>query len=184
MFNLLSEHTLNILNFALVGLIAMFVGLSIKDVYELRAASEVVPVAPRRVGESGVRQLSGPRPRSSYDAITQRDIFNLPTASKLPVTKEDLHIKLIGTSHLTTTKPFAIIEDQAGNQSLFQIGDTVPGVGPLLQVAQDKIIVLYNGHRVTSEIPRAETNLPDRSESNPGNLVVEGGRRILMPGFR
>jgi hypothetical protein len=181
-FNSVPDHYLNILNLLLVGLFVIFVGLSIKDVYKFHAASGVVP-APRTADVPAPQSLRGPRPRSSYDVITERDIFSLAPPPSAPVEDQQLEIKLLGTSHLTTGKPFAIIEDQRGNQSLFRPGDAIPGVGLLLQVGQDRVIVLHNGHRVATAIPRADTSLPEVNAPHPSNLVDVGGRKILIPGF-
>jgi type II secretory pathway component PulC len=182
-FILLADRYVNLLNLALVGLLAIFLGLSIEDVYNFHVASEVVPVAHDNAGLPPSRSPTALRTRNFYDAITERDIFNLAPAPKAPVENADLHIKLLGTSQLTRGKPFAIIEDQAGNQLLFQAGDAIPGVGRLLQVDQDRVVVLHNGHQVASEIPPASESLSEITVPPPRNLVVQGGRKILIPGF-
>jgi hypothetical protein len=182
-FNSLPDHYLNILNLLLVGLVVIFVGLSIKDVYKLHVASGVVPASPRTAEVPAPQSLRGPRPRSSYDVITERDIFSLAPPPRAPIEDQQLEIKLLGTSHLTVGKPFAIIEDQRGNQSLFRPGDAIPGVGRLLQIGQDRVIVLHNGHRVATAIPRADTRLREVNAPPPSNLVDVGGRKMLIPGF-
>lgn len=181
MLSLVLNRYLGVVNLLLAGLLVILLGASAKDAYEMRFASEVVPVGPERTEVRLQPSLSRPRPRGFYDAITQRDIFNLAPAPTPPIENEDLHIKLLGTSHLTTGEPFAIIEDQAGHQSLFRQGDAIPGVGRLLEVAQDQMVVLHNGHRVKSEIPPDQTNVPEVNAATP-NLVNFGGKMFHLPG--
>jgi hypothetical protein len=182
-FSRLSDYHVNMLNLALVGLLAIFLGLSVKDVYKFHEASELVPMAHGNAGVLLPRSPTARRKRNFYDAITERDIFNLAPARTPRVENADLHIKLLGTSQLTRGKPFAIIEDQAGNQLLFRTGDAIPGVGRLMQVEQNRVIVLHNGHRVASEIPPVSESLSEVTALSSRNIVVQGGRKILMPGF-
>ncbi len=72
----------------------------------------------------------------------------------MAVQHEDLQIHLLGTSLLTNGKPFAIIEDQSGRESLYRTGDQIVGVGQLLEIEKNRAIILHDGHRVAVEIPR------------------------------
>jgi type II secretion system protein C len=93
--------------------------------------------------------------RDYYDRIAKRDVFNLvPRETAAPViTSVDLHIKLLGTSLATRERPFAIIEDQNGDQSLYTVGDEIPNAGKLLSVQKSRIIVLSGGQQVALDIP-------------------------------
>ena len=47
-----------------------------------------------------------------------------------------------------------IVEDSSGTQSLYRLGDTIPNnVGRLVEVGQDRAVVLHKGHRVALTIP-------------------------------
>src|SRR5260370_32497625 len=82
------------------------------------------------------------------------DMVNLAPApvEAGPAENEDLQLTLLGTSHLTEGKPFAIIQDTSQNQSLYRLGDTIPNAGKLVEVKKDRVVVLHNGHRVAVEM--------------------------------
>ena len=65
----------------------------------------------------------------------------------------DLHIKLVGTSHLSWTKPFAAFEDQSTHdQAIYRQGDQIPDAGELISVAKTKAVINHNGTNVTLEM--------------------------------
>jgi type II secretion system protein C len=148
----LNELHITILNLALVGLLAIFLALSIEDAYKFHVAGDVVPAASDRTSPVA-RPDFAKRPRVFYNAITDRDIFNLAPPPAAAATAENLNVHLLGTSFLTAGKPFVIIEDQSGQQNLYRKGDESPGVGPVLEIQRNRAIVLHNGHRVTLDIP-------------------------------
>ena len=80
--------------------------------------------------------------------------------------EEDLHIKLIGTSMASKSKPYAIIEDPAGNESLYQVGEDIPDAGKLVSVETNRAIIDRSGHRVAIEIPSSD--LPEVPPSQLG----------------
>lgn len=169
-FNL-SDRYVVVLNFLLIGAIVYFLANSVVDVVNLRLAENIVPAAT----ETAPSARTAPRTsailsRVSYEPIVQRDIFNLaPAPQAAPVeTEEDLQIKLVGTSHLTTSKPFVIVEDTSGSQSLYRLGDNIPNVGRLVEVGQDRAVVLHAGHRVALAIPRDDQQQPTEG-SGPFN---------------
>ena len=98
--------------------------------------------------------------------IAQRDIFNpaakaVAAAVPAPVVAEDLNIRLLGTSHLTLSRPFAVVENQhTAQQSLYRQGDEIEGVGRLIAVEKTRIIVEHLGQRVAVEIPQEEMQAP------------------------
>lgn len=168
-FNLPDRYML-VLNGLLVGVVAIFLALNVSDIVKLRLAVNVVPSEPETGGASpaSLRRAIGIRPRALYDAITQRDIFNLtPAPESAPAENEDLQVKLLGTSQLSSGKPFAIIENQSGDQSLYRLGDTIPSAGKLLEVRRDRVVVLHNGRRVALTIPRVEGQ-PDEDRPSGG----------------
>lgn len=188
-FNL-SERYVVVLNFLLVGTIVYFLANSLIDVMNLRIADNVVPAETASVSPDHVR-AGATLSRSSYESIIQRDIFNVvPAPAAAPAeTEEDLQIKLLGTSHLTIGKPFVIVEDSSGSQSLYRLGDTIPNVGRLLAVGQDRAVVLHKGHRVALTIPRDDDQGAAALAATPlsrrppfvNNPIL---RRFGHPGFR
>jgi type II secretion system protein C len=155
-----SERYVTILNFLLIAVIVYFLAQSVSDVMKLHLASEVVPAGTEFVASHASR-ANPARPRHFYDVIIQRDIFNLapaPEATAEPA--EDLQLKLLGTSHLTSGKPFVIVEDSSGNQSLYRLGDKIPNVGRVVEISQSRTVILHNGHRVAIEIPQADDAQP------------------------
>lgn len=171
----LNELHVTILNLLLVGLMAVFLGLSLEDAYGFHVAGDVVPPAPETATLLIHHSQSFRRPRVFYNAITDRDIFNLAPAREAPVERENLSIQLLGTSLLTSGRPFVIIQDQSGRQSLYRNGDEIPGVGRLLEIEPSRAIVLHDGHRVAVEIPR-ESSEPPPPVREPGFR-----RRLLKP---
>jgi general secretion pathway protein C len=130
-----------------------------------------------------VGALGGARPRGVYNTIVQRDVFNLTSApvEVAPVETEDLKITLLGTSHLTGGGgAFAIFEDQAGSQQLYRQGEAIPGVGKLVQVGKNRVIIDRNGHRVAVEIPKDDVGQP---ADDQGGLPERLRRRGLRPPF-
>ncbi len=172
-FNL-PERYVFILNALMVAVIAWFAALSVGDAVRLRLAGNVVPA---ESGDNGGARLPFGMSRSAalYQPIVRRDIFNLapaPVAAAPPVENENLSITLLGTSHLSGgIKPYAIVEDAAGGQTLYRLGENIPDAGRLIGIDRDRIIVLHNGHRVAVEIPHDE--LGDSINAQPG----PGGRR-------
>lgn len=149
-----SERYVVTLNFLLIAGCAYFAARSMNDL--LTRWLIVVPPAPRIVPAP---PPFPPRSRQAYDLIVQRDIFNAvkaqpavaPPAEPPPM---DLHLKLVGTSHLTHMKPFAIIEDDNSHiQALYRLGDQVPDAGEITAIAKAEVVINHDGHLVTLKIP-------------------------------
>jgi type II secretory pathway component PulC len=162
-----------ILNPLLIGVAAIFLVLSANDLIKLHRAGNVVSAQPhptRRISQPP--SISGTQPRSYYDVIVQRDIFNLTpaTAASTVTTKEDLQIKLLGTSHVTDDKPFLIVEDSGGNELVYRLGDAIPNAGRIIEVWQDRAVILHDNHRVTISIPQDETGVPDAEPTVPNRI--------------
>ena len=154
-FNL-PERYLTLLNLLIGVTILYFLALSVTDAARLHYAPAILP-APSEYPRGAARRFVGRRPRQFYDVIVRRDIFNLAPAPEtaLPVENEHLDVTLVGTSQVTSGKPYAIIEN-SGTQAVYRAGDMVPGAGQLLSVARDRVVILHDGHRVALELPRQD----------------------------
>jgi general secretion pathway protein C len=150
-----SERYVVALNFLLIAGCAYFAARSLNDIIARRLTT--IPPAPAMVSVAPqARELS----RGVYDIIVQRDIFNAvkaqPAAPPPPPqpTPADLHIKLVGTSHLSWTQPFAVFEDQnTHDQSIYRQGDQIPDAGELVRVEKTKAVINHNGTLITLEMP-------------------------------
>jgi type II secretion system protein C len=162
-----SQVHVTILNFALVGALAVVSAMCVRDVIERTVANE--PDA--HVAASTARTAAGTRTRTYYDGIVKRDIFNAvpQETGPAPVVVEDLHLKLIGTSLQSKSKPYAIIEDDTGNESLYQVGEDIPNAGRLVAVEVNRAIIDRSGHRVAIDIPTSD--LPEVPPSELGGAV-------------
>jgi type II secretion system protein C len=156
-FRLSQKHIIAV-NFLLIATLAYFAARSVNEIIaQFVAAPPAVsaPLADKFRGDTGAH------PRSFYDVIVKRDIFNL-VPQQAPVshveTAVDLHLKLLGTSQATHKKPYAIIENQAGEQSLYQLGEEVPDAGRLIKVEKNRVIIQHGARQVALEIP--ETAMP------------------------
>jgi len=141
-----------ILNFVLVAALAIVSAMCVRDVIARAVSKE--SDAPVAAAGRAPKVATGPSTRADYDAIVKRDIFNeVPQESgPAPVVVEDLHLKLIGTSLVSKSKAYAIVADQSGDQSLYRVGDDIPGVGRLVSVETNRAIIDHGGHRVAIEI--------------------------------
>jgi type II secretion system protein C len=124
-----------------------------------------------------------------YQLIVRRDIFNLKPAAAVAQNTaqaapedDDLRITLLGTSHISGARAFAIIEDQNGDQVLYRQGDMIPDAGEILAIGHDRALILHNGHRVAIEIPSLSGQPEGASGEAPGGpiMVPHGG---LVPRF-
>jgi general secretion pathway protein C len=168
----LSQRHIIAVNFLLIAGIAYFAARSVNQVVALFVAAP--PAAPSVISDR-YRTAGGAHPRAYYDTIVKRDIFNL-TPQLAPVTHVetavDLHLRLLGTSLATRQKPYAIIENQSGEQSLYQLGQEIPDAGRLIKVEKSRVIVQHGARQIALEIP--ETAMPAGLPMN---------RRIVPPRF-
>ncbi len=154
-----SERYVVALNFLLIAGCAYFAARSLNDII----ARRLTTIPPAAVIGSAAPQ---PREhsRDAYDVIVQRDIFNAvkaqPAAPAPPPqpAPPDLHIKLVGTSHLSWTQPFAVFEDQnTHDQSIYRQGDQIPDAGELVKVEKTKAVINHNGTLITLEMPTEDS---------------------------
>jgi type II secretion system protein C len=163
-----SQIHVTILNFVLIAVLAIVSAMCVRDIIARRVANEADAPTPITARNSA----TGMRARPYYDLIVKRDIFNeTPQESgPAPVVEEDLHLKLIGTSMQSRSKPYAIIEDPTGNESLYQVGEDIPDAGKLVGVEVNRALIDRGGHRVAIEIPAS-----DLPEVPPSQLGVPPG---------
>ncbi|HUA34856.1 MAG TPA: type II secretion system protein GspC [Candidatus Binataceae bacterium] len=164
-----TEWHVRALNALLIAAIAYFAALSAEDIIA-RTLHATPAEAPAPF--AATHEAMSDRSLAAYDVIVKRDIFNLvpQTAAPSPVVAQDLHIKLLGTSTLSRKKPYAIIEDQTGEQSLYRLGDDIPDAGRLVAIETNRAIIEHNGQRVALEMPKddfpAVENVPNPADIN------------------
>jgi general secretion pathway protein C len=170
-----SERYVVALNFLLIAGCAYFAARSLNDIVARRLI--VVPPAP---APAAAARPPAQLTRADYDLIVQRDIFNAvkPQAAPPPpappqATAADLHIKLVGTSHLSWNKPFAVFEDNnTHDQSIYRQGDQIPDAGELLSVEKSKVVINHNGTQVTLEMPTDDTQNPSPPGAMPEPVPI------------
>jgi len=175
-----SQIHVTILNFVLVAALAIVSAMCVRDIIERSISNDAD--APTSTS-SGRKAATGPRTRDYYDSIVKRDIFNAAPqeSGPAPVVEEDLHLKLIGTSLMSKSQPYAIIEDETGTESLYQVGEDIPNAGKLVSVEHSRAFIDRGGHRVAIEIPTSD--MPEAPPSQLGGVL---GSPLLksMPAFR
>jgi len=171
-----------ILNFVLVGALALVSAMCVRDIIERTVSNE--PEAPPALS-AAPKAAAGLRTRAYYDAIVKRDIFNeVPQETgPAPVVAADLHLKLIGTSLQSRAKPYAIVEDQNGVESLYQVGEDIPDAGRLVSVETNRAIIDRGGQRVAIEIPTSDLRAVPPSHL-AGGLRLPGPLRSLPASVR
>jgi type II secretion system protein C len=149
-----SQIHVTILNFVLIAMLAIVSAMCVRDIIVRGVSNE----SDATTSTSARTTANGTQARPYYDLIVKRDIFNeTPQESgPAPVVEADLTIKLIGTSQLSKSKPYAIIEDATGNESLYQVGEDIPDAGKLVSVETNRAIIDRGGHRVAIEIPSSD----------------------------
>lgn len=147
----ISEKSVVVLNFVLIAGCSYFAAHGVNQI--VAAHFNLPPAA-----SSGLEEQppASTLTRAVYDLVVQRDIFNAykpPPPAAAPVVM-DLHLTLTGTSLLSKSKPFAIIEDQTTReQSLYRLGETIPNAGPLVKIEKARVLINHGGKLVALEIP-------------------------------
>jgi general secretion pathway protein C len=170
-----SERYVVALNFLLIAGCAYFAARSVNDIIARRLI--VIPPAPRvAVAARAPREV----PRTAYDFVVERDIFNsvkqqaAPPPQQPQTTATDLHIKLVGTSHLSWTKPFAAFEDQnTHDQAIYRQGEQIPDAGELISVEKSKAVINHNGTQITLEMQNdlADAGSPTQAMPEPAPIA-------------
>jgi type II secretory pathway component PulC len=137
----------------LIAVLAYFAALAANDI--VSSKSRVADRQPQSVARS--TEPAPSHSRSDYQAIVDRDIFNLEVKAPPPPPPvvENLHLKLIGISRMKNGKPFAIVDDR-GVQSVYRVGEIIPESGRLVAVEEDRAIVEHDGRRMVVELPKDE----------------------------
>jgi type II secretory pathway component PulC len=189
----LSDRYIMALNVLLFAVLAYFAVLSVNDVlayWRTPAAVGVAHVADKPADESFAN-----RQRAAYQAIVERDIFNLvpPPAEAPRVAIEELHLTLIGVSQSSKGKPFAIIADRTGVQSVYRVGEMIPNSGKLVGVEKDRALVEHGGKQVALDLPKEDMSGPpssglnayagDEAEPNADDSGEQGAERV-NPGLQ
>src|SRR5271155_1467683 len=173
----LSERYVTALNLLLIAILAYFLALSVNDIILGRVAGASANV-PSLLGAEPSAPLA--RPRVYYNAISRRDIFNLTPETEAPPAEvaTNLHIRLLGTSTLTLSQPFIIVEDDNSHeQSLYRLGDEIPDAGRLIGVYKSSAIILHQGRRTKLEMPadqNGEAATPPIYAPRPFGLMRRG----------
>lgn len=158
MINRISERHIMALNYLLITVLAYFAALAANDIVAGRTRAE----DPGARAVSRIVERASSHSRADYQAIVDRDIFNLatkPVAAAPPVV-EDLHLTLIGVSRMSRGKPFAIVQDRRGVQAVYRVGEMIPDSGKLVAVEKDRAIVEHDGRRIAVELPKDEIAAP------------------------
>ncbi|HVA39705.1 MAG TPA: type II secretion system protein GspC [Candidatus Binataceae bacterium] len=176
-----SERYVMALNLLLIATLAYFLALSVNDIILGRVAGGASAHLPSLLGAEPAAPVA--RPRAYYEAISKRDIFNLVPVTEAPAeVATNLHIKLLGTSTLTLSQPFIIVEDDNNHvQSLYRMGDEIPDAGKLVGVYKDHAIILNQARRTRLDMPADQNGAPaelPRPFGLPGTVF----RRNLMRG--
>src|SRR5580704_13814354 len=172
-----SERYVMALNLVLIALLAYFLALSVNDIVLGRMASGAETHLPSLLSVNPAVPVA--RPRAYYDAISRRDIFNLVPVTEAPAeVATNLHIRLLGTSSLTLSQPFIIVEDDNNHeQSLYRLGDDIPDAGKLVNVYKNHAIILHQGHRTKLEMPTDQNAAPSEM-LRPFGLPIQPGRLL------
>jgi len=163
-----SERSLMAINAMLVAAMAYFAALCVSDIISAR----LHPIAPpASLAAPPMVAAETTHPRTVYDQIAKRDVFNLEPPPQAPAPAaapaRDLHIKLLGTSILSVGQPFAIVEDtRTGQQLLFRVGQEIPDTGRLVEVKRSSVIIDQGGQLVTVTMETTELK-PGASVPNP-----------------
>ena len=176
-----SERYVTALNLLLIAILAYFLALSVNDLIANRVTGGAAHLPSLLGAESSAPGL---RPRGIYDAIARRDIFNLEPVAEAPAeVATNLHIRLLGTSSLTLSQPFIIVEDENNHvQYLYRVGDEIPETGKLVGVYKDHAIVEHQGRRVQLDMPAGQNVAPIDMPHPFGLPAGTPMRRRLMNG--
>ncbi len=175
---LISRASIAGLNLLLLAAATYFAARSVGD---LLAMWRAVPPA------STAKAVKEPRSqqalvRASYEEIVERDVFNAikqSAAAEPAVETVDLHLKLVGTSHLSMAQPFAVIEDQHSNQqNLYKLGAEVGDAGKLIRIEKDRVVIDHSGRLVAIEIPKDASTPASATSATPKGRADEMRRQI------
>jgi hypothetical protein len=171
-----ARHIL-LMNVFLFAAITYFAVLTANDILSIRLAASK-PIDVHIDDDSVAKTVRNPQ---DYRLVVRRDIFNsLPRAaavqnSSVTSANQDLRIQLLGTSHVTGERAFAIVEDQDGDQALYREDDLIPGAGRIVDIARDSAIIVQSDRRIPIAISRTIGSGADAElVHSPGNSPPDG----------
>jgi len=154
-----SERYVVALNFLLIAGCAYFGARAVNEM----VARHLIVIPPAPI-VAPARPPVAPPLRAAYNIIVQRDIFNAEkpkVTSTPPPPPPAVQLKLVGVSHPSWDKPFAILEDQnTHDQAVYQLGAEIQGAGELAGVLKDKVVITRDGNPITLKM---ETGEPDQA---------------------
>jgi general secretion pathway protein C len=178
-----SERYLMAINVILVALLAYFAALLVDDVVARKFAPPLDSLMPAAVAPPSAPQVF---PRSHYEQIVSRDIFNLIPQVVAPVrpvvVARNLHVRLLGTSLVAGHQAFAVIEDQqTGRQMLYHLGEMIPDTGRLVKIERTSIVIDEGGQLATLSMQEQKLTPGTRTRfQRPryGQVYHQGIRRV------
>jgi general secretion pathway protein C len=150
-----NRNTLTVVN-VLMGLLLLSAALLlVRDLLSLTLSAK--GQSPTMEGK--VQDHSGHR-LQDFSAIMNNNPFGFPAGELKPlggpagpsISQTDL--SLIGTISGLGDRSYAIFSDKAGKQDLFRVGEDVFGLGKLVKVGKDSVVIMSKGRRV--ELPFAD----------------------------
>ena len=189
-----------IVHLALVGLFALAAASVVTRVLGSRWEVNTQQVEhPIRRSTQSLKQPK--RQRSDYSVILDRNIFQAVVKetsppkraqSEKPITadqakglaKTSLDVKLRGTAVRDGGASFAVVEDKrAKKEDLYRVGDMILGEAKVLQILEDRVVVLRDGKKEILELfaeEETEKKRPTiRASSQPPRTVLGSGVRRI-----
>lgn len=188
------------------------VHLALGGLFALAAASVVTRMVGSRL-EVNPQQVEHPirratqslkqpkRQRSDYSVILEKNIFRAVVKETLPqnglsaekpvtadqvknLAKTSLDVKLRGTAVRDGGASFAVVEDKrARKEDLYRVGDMILGEAKVIQILEDRVVVLRDGKKEILELfveEGEEKKPPSRTASSerPPMVLGSGVRRL------
>lgn len=189
-----------IVHLALVGLFALAAASVVTRVLGSRWEVNTQQVEhPIRRSTQSLKQPK--RQRSDYSVILDRNIFQAVVKetspqkraqSEKPITadqvkdlaKTSLDVRLRGTAVRDGGASFAVVEDKrARKEDLYRVGDMILGEAKVIQILEDRVVVLRDGKKESLElfVEEGEKKKPPSttaSSKRPPTVLGSGVRRV------
>lgn len=124
-----------------------------------------------------------------YAPVLANNVFGFPAGRLRPLSASRARVRtgggvtLRGTVASAAGEGYAIVEDSAGEQSVYSAGDYIEGTGTLKRIARDRIIVEADGKELefeladiigVRELPRGKRGRENLRRSVPKNNAKPG----------
>lgn len=158
-----------------ITLIAYFSASIFTSALALKLTSPPRPKVPISGTLQGEKLQEEKKDLNYYFVINERNLFNSQASSLAdalasltgPVSQSNLKVKLIGTVEGPPQFAFAVIRDEATQQSeVYRIGDKVLNVAPILRIERNRVVILHDGRQEALTIYEEETTGP-LAQANP-----------------